>query len=879
MRIHSISLRNFRAVDRLEIADLPDTGVIVVHGCNEAGKSTIVDAIDLVLRERHSASGKKIKIYAPAGKDAGPEVTLSATVGETRFTIHKRWLKAKAAELTIHEPRHQQFTGREADDKLQQILRENMDIDLAKVLFLRQGELDPGIAAAGIPSISRALDSQSGETGAGEEDTALMQAIEAEYARYWTASTPPKEKASYKAQHDAVTRAKEVLEQRQHDVDALAGFVDEVARRQQEIARIDTELPGASEELTAREAELAVATKLRETADQADEALAAATRAMERATEDVATRESLEQRVTQLREEEDELQVSLGPATEARDAEQAKIAELSAAVDDAKARRAQARENVKRAERVRDGVRATRRLAEVEEHLNRIADAEQAYTELLERAPKREVSDKDVRSLEQAEAELKLQERLRDAASAKLEIAAEDEVLTVDGAQIRVQGSEAVALFDGTVIELGTTTMTFRAAQGAQDPREGARAALAAFQEQLEELGVESVEAARIARDAWHEHEAELTAARRRKADALAGSDPDDLRAQRATLAEQVEQAAGDHDEAGPVSEAEADGALRAHQDAVSAIDRELDTAEAALKPYADRKAAHDLTVIETQLEAKHAQVEAAAAELASAEERVSKAQLDENLAAARAQEKETAEEAKNVRGRLAEADPDFAEQLVEGAQVRLRNLEQRRADAHNRVVELTGRIELAEGAAEQADRAAASLEAAEAELERATRRAEAVKLLRDTMHAHRDAARARYAAPFTAAIRNRARHVFGPSVDFNLGDDLTVTDRTVDGVTVPLSELSGGAKEQLALLTRFAIADLVTESGSTTPVPVVVDDMLGATDPERLIRMNSLFGQVGQTSQVLVLTCFPDRFDRVPGATMIPIESLKQPG
>lgn len=879
MRIHSISLRNFRAVDRLEIADLPDTGVIVVHGCNEAGKSTIVDAIDLVLRERHSASGKKIKIYAPAGKDAGPEVTLSATVGETRFTIHKRWLKAKAAELTIHEPRHQQFTGREADDKLQQILRENMDIDLAKVLFLRQGELDPGIAAAGIPSISRALDSQSGETGAGEEDTALMQAIEAEYARYWTASTPPKEKASYKAQHDAVTRAKEVLEQRQHDVNALAGFVDEVARRKEEIARIDAELPGASEELTAREAELAVATKLRETAAKADEALAAATRAMERATEDVATRESLEQRVTQLREEEDELRVSLGPAAEARDAEQAKIAELSAAVDDAKARRAQAREDVKRAERVRDGVRATRRLAEVEEHLQRIADAELAYTELLERAPKREVSDKEVRSLEQAEAELKLQERLRDAASAKLEIAAEDEVLTVDGAQIRVEGSEAIALFDGTVIELGTTTMTFRAAQGAQDPREGARAALAAFQEQLEKLGVESVEAARIARDAWHEHEAELTAARRRKADALAGADPDDLRAQRATLAEQVEQAAADHNEAGRVSEAEADEALRAHQDAVSAIERELDTAEAALKPYADRKAAHALTVLETQLEAKHAQVKAAAADLASAEERMSKAQLDENRAVARAQETEAAAEAKNVRGQLAAADPDFAEQLVEGAQVRLRNLEQRRADAHNRVVELTGRIELAEGAAEQADRAAASLEAAEAELERATRRAEAVKLLRNTMHAHRDAARARYAAPFTAAIRNRARHVFGPSVDFNLGDDLTVTDRTVDGVTVPLSELSGGAKEQLALLTRFAIADLVTESGSTTPVPVVVDDMLGATDPERLVRMNSLFGQVGQTSQVLVLTCFPDRFDRVPGATMIPIESLKQPG
>ncbi|QYH19904.1 AAA family ATPase [Corynebacterium aquatimens] len=81
MRIHSLTVQNFRGIERLEMADLPDTGVIVIHGCNEAGKSTITDAIDLVLRERHSSKKKEVKACAPVGRDVGPEVELTATVG------------------------------------------------------------------------------------------------------------------------------------------------------------------------------------------------------------------------------------------------------------------------------------------------------------------------------------------------------------------------------------------------------------------------------------------------------------------------------------------------------------------------------------------------------------------------------------------------------------------------------------------------------------------------------------------------------------------------------------------------------------------------------------------------------------------------------
>ena len=182
----------------------------------------------------------------------------------------------------------------------------------------------------------------------------------------------------------------------------------------------------------------------------------------------------------------------------------------------------------------------------------------------------------------------------------------------------------------------------------------------------------------------------------------------------------------------------------------------------------------------------------------------------------------------------------------------------------------------MAEGAAERLDRAEAELEKAESDLERTTRRADAARLLRETMVAHRDAARARYTAPFNDAVRKHASVIFGPTVDFNFGDQLEVTARTVNGVTVPLTDLSGGTKEQLALLTRFAIADLVTGSGETAPVPVVVDDALGATDPDRLGLMNVLFEQVGQKAQVLVLTCFPQRFDRVNAAKRLSMDELK---
>ena len=175
-------------------------------------------------------------------------------------------------------------------------------------------------------------------------------------------------------------------------------------------------------------------------------------------------------------------------------------------------------------------------------------------------------------------------------------------------------------------------------------------------------------------------------------------------------------------------------------------------------------------------------------------------------------------------------------------------------------------------GAAERAQQATAAVEMARALYESVDKRAQAARYLREILLKHRDAARQRYAAPFVAVLSQLARAVYGGEITFELDEDLRVIARTQYNETVSLASLSGGAREQLAILTRFAIAQLV----GAESVPVIVDDALGSTDAHRLQLMATLFSHVGRDNQVLVFTCMPERYSRVPGRDERDIASLK---
>ncbi|QYH19902.1 hypothetical protein JKI95_02050 [Corynebacterium aquatimens] len=702
-----------------------------------------------------------------------------------------------------------------------------------------------------------------------------MAAVEREYARYFTSGEKPR--AQYDAVIKAVDAAREEHQQHAAQVAALAGYVDEYARQEEQARAAQAELPDAREDAALRAAEAAEAAALKERAQAAAERLARELVTLERAEKDLAGRDAVRERAAEAAKQAAELAQRVAPAREAAEAEEAKIAELTAARDAAKTAVETAREAPRRAGRVRELARAKEALADAVEALGRAEKADAEYAALLESAPERPITDKDIRALDAAATEVTLQRTLREAAAAKLEVTGPAGASAlIDGTEQPLSETPAtLAVYDGTEVALGEYTVVFRAGRvgsggdaAAGDALEKAERTLA---ELLERVRCDSVEEARRLRDVHAEHAAKLAAARQRRDDLLGGKDVAALRAQRAGLEREVEALAAE------LSGVEGgEGNVDKQEAALAGAERELEQAEAALRPYLERPAAQALTRAEILSEAKAAEAKGAAAELEAAEASAPRETLKAALEAARVAVAGAKAEADELAAASAAAEPELAQKLADGAANRVVSLEKRHADARTRITELSARIELAAGAAERADRAKAALEAAEAALASMTRRAEAAKLLRDTMVAHRDAARARYAAPFNEALRTHARMIYGPSVDFGFGDALDITQRTVDGTPIPVADLSGGAKEQLAILTRFAIADVVTASGGTAPVPVIVDDALGATDPERLIRMNLLFEEVGKRAQVLVLTCYPQRFDRVDAARRFAIEDLK---
>jgi hypothetical protein len=204
-----------------------------------------------------------------------------------------------------------------------------------------------------------------------------------------------------------------------------------------------------------------------------------------------------------------------------------------------------------------------------------------------------------------------------------------------------------------------------------------------------------------------------------------------------------------------------------------------------------------------------------------------------------------------------------------------------RRADAvgrsHDEVAEslreVTAQLKVygTEGRKAQLDAAETEREHAEAEYLRVQRRARAAELLRSVITRHRDATRLRYVDPFRSEVERLGRLVFGSSFEVEIDSDLKICSRTLSGRTVPYESLSGGAKEQLGIVARLAGAALVAKEDT---VPVVIDDALGFTDADRLVKMGAVFNAVGGDGQVIVLTCSPQRYACVDGAHHIALST-----
>mgnify|MGYP002758062843 FL=1 len=858
MRIHRLELTNVRGIEHLVLDDLPETGVVVIHGENEAGKSTIVEALDVVLTEKHSGRSKRIRALQPVGKDVAPEVIAELSVGEYRFRIAKRWLSKKSCELNISSPRPAQFTGSQADDELERILSEHLDRSLVDALFMRQDDTGEAISAVGIPSLTRALERESGlaEEEVSGDDSALLARVDKEYQRYFTAAKG-NPAGGYKESAEALSRAEEEYAEATRVLRELDSVVERYEQLERDQAAAQSELPAAQADLTDKQSRAEEAATAQAKLDSHKATLERATDDLARAQSAVTERAELVTAAEEAARAAEAAQYRLTAAQDKAKGEAEEKERLEKRLAEAKEDYAAARSTLKQARRQQDKQKFEQLSARLESLDALAAEVEQARAVVAQRG--REVTAADITGLHKADSALSVAERLHEAAAAKVHFSGPaGSTIRVDGEDIEVGEDTAIELVDSRVITIGDITARFSAGSySAEDTQRDVEQARMRLRDLLDILGVGSVAAAEEAHEAHRAQNDALDAATRALNAELGPDHLAGLRSQHSALAEKVV----DLEDTVEVDLPAAEAAEEAASEKVDALDREL-------VPYRESRLAHEVVRLDAELDAARENAQRVTRELASERERAADDALHTEVTRLEA----TVADLCGQLDHMEAVDLDTANSLVEGAQSHLAYLTDRIQRCEVDLGRLSSEVNFHSGAAERAQQATATVEMARALYESVDKRAQAARYLREILLKHRDAARQRYAAPFVAALSQLARTVYGGEITFELDEDLRVIARTQYNETVSLASLSGGAREQLAILTRFAIAQLV----GAESVPVIVDDALGSTDRHRLQLMATLFSHVGRDNQVLVFTCMPERYSRVPGRDDRDIASLK---
>jgi AAA domain len=887
MRIERIKLRDFRGVTEQEVT-FNTTGVTVIEGDNEAGKTSVADAFDLLRRWKDSSGRQEIKEAKPVNRDVGPFVEATFTVGEYRMTYRKQWISGKLTELEIHAPHSEQLSGDQAHERVEQLLRDHADMTLFDSLWYRQGDRIAQAELAGSKSLLSALDAAADDGGEevrhGAQDE-LLKRVGKERERYWTGATG-KEIKDRTTRRQELAAAQSRVEALQQSLARLEQTADAHAAAERELLALQQRELDIERQVTQARAAVARLEGLRTAVGDARAKDAQATLALSEATRDLDdVRAELIRRVatdadsiTDLQEQErqaapqlDAAEAAVTAATEARASAQAS---LNLAQLELSSRRAVAELLHERAA-----------YAALSERSQRLEQAEVELTEATRALESIRVTPDLVRDINAAHG---LVDRLRarvEAGQARVRVEARRELTVAIGAERRqIQAGAEIETPVSGALEIDLPDIA-RIVVSSPEQSGGAELELQTAQGQLNELleqsGVDSHEAAAAALEERGNQTHNRERAGDRRAAALAGLEPSQLAAQlerarqrTAVLEPERGEAAAElqPDEADALVEAAGKEMERLHRE-LAAAQVSLDSASSALKIHAERAAER-----RGALERLTAASQAATAALEAARAQVSDASLQEAVDAA-------AEAAQGARKALAEAEQALHDANADALQAELDNKLALSGRNATQLVKLrdsaVGSRALleSEGHSGLSDRLAREL--AERDTRAQTlaaedRRADAAALLYETLVRKRKAAHAVHAQPFREQLLRYARIVWGPDVEVVIDPEtFQILSVSRDGVTIPFAGLSAGTREQFAILARLAVAAIVgTDGGDQRPggVPVIIDDALGYSDPGRLTKLGAAFSVAGRESQVIVLTCVPDRYRDIGNAESVKI-------
>lgn len=870
MILHRLMLEDFRGVIREEV-EVPQRGVLVIEGPNESGKTSLMDALEMLLEHKASSGRADIKAASPVGRDVPVVVEAEFTIDDQRMRYRKEFVRGKRTSLEFPGSAHQAMSGDDAHDYVRDLLERKVDRSLWRALRIAQdepiGQVD---AAKGMDSLRRALDAAAGGEDPTGDDTLISRVAE-ERNRYLTArrGEPTGDLSRSEAR---ATEARSALAEAKAGHAELDAAVEDHAA-QASVHRAHTESLAAVEAETARlEAAGLIVAERQQVCSVADAEVDRAASEHDAALRGTRERAALvdevereNRRVETLRTAAAEAGERLAPAADRAGKARASLEVAEVDLTRARARLDEARVASENAHRRRELARLEKLVGTLEEVGEQLTSVEAELAEVT-------VSDAAVERIRAADEALR-EAVLRSTATAPMvEIAGSGEV-TVAGEARGAAPGWSQHIVEDTVFEVGTVSLTVIPAGDTDEVRREEATARERLEAVLAEIGVDTrVQADERARRTGALR-AEVEALRRRRTDLLGEDTLDDLIGRRDALREQYPDGSAPRD---PDHDDQEDPAQGDSENGPAAVDP-ASAAGSAEKELAERRAEDRIAATEAETaRTDHATRSALATEAESrlaerlvalevARETITDLALSEVEERTRARVDEAREAARQARASLEEALADAPPELLENARASLLALRAEERDSAGAVATALGRVNAIGDQGRLGDVSAAERELDEAERENTAlwRRARAADLLHRTLTARRSEALRAYQEPFHRAVVELGSLVYGRDFDVRLGDDLTILSRRIGDVTVDYDSLSGGAREQLAVIVRIACARLVGTEG----VPVFLDDTMGYTDPTRRMTMGAVIAAAATTSQVIVLTCDRARFAGVGGA------------
>jgi len=881
MQIKRVEIQNFRKLTGPIIVEGLAKGINVISGGNEEGKSTFLAAVRAAFFQRHTATSQAVKSFQPYNSVVRPEVRLEFELGKRKYKIRKSFcVKPFVAEF--HAPEGV-FQGAEAEEKIRELFQlagakktNDADAGMWGLLWLDQATAEQGLrtSESGREGLAKLLENDVASIVAGHQGRALLKMVSEDYCQYFTAATG-KERNLLKDARELQESAQQKFEDCSQRFELYQQQLNELSNKQDALEKLrrHRNLENAQKALDEATKNLQEIEKLKlelKTCEQREQVarleFASKTECFQKGKELSAQRSINVAKLQAVQDKLVGLQGTTGETGEQSTKSRSFLRQLESSLNSLE-------DTIRFEERQQEYARAHHELEALDEQIAAIEKA-QAHFKSLSAEHKKVSLDRDCL------------EQLRKLASDKLKSEARaDSVFTrivlrptmnnnatIDG-KLK-EASEEIRLAQGTTIALsgwGEIDIT----PGGTDMEKiltDYKRISALLDAALKESGVLHLEQAEERYDLSLRLLAQMQQAKNQIVSIAGKEAQTNLANKRKVIEQQMNRLLETFpDNAQPQIGAPVSAPADINAAAPPSLPElrgKRETLSADLK-----KSRAEMEMLAAQSSKLQLEIATCSAEKVALEESLVK--LEADLAKLKVDE-----EAQHCA--LIDAEQKF---LTAGHELKLKQIELgklektdvqvRYASAKQELVKTEAQVKaLADsithlsasinaqghaGLGEELERLAGELNLAQQAFARIERHAKAIKLLYETLTDCERQAKEHFLEPVVQKLRPFLTDLFADSRISLDSKAMEITHMERNGLLERYEDLSVGTREQLSVLTRLAVAQLLNEKGQ--PSVVILDDALVYSDERRMAKLKEILVKLATQLQVIILTCRPSDY------------------